>query len=95
MMTATMLPDFQLRELMDTHEVPERCRRWYVAYVRTGRRTKGLARVMRAAARWMPLDDNPYYLCLLAACWQVRDNCADGIVSWTTSGQPLRILRAA
>jgi hypothetical protein len=86
-----MLPDFQLAELMERYEVPERYRRWFVSFIRTGRKTKGLARVMRAAARWMPLDDDPFYLCFLAARWQILDNMGEGIRGWTTNGQPLRV----
>jgi len=86
-----MLSDLQVADLMERYEIPRAYRRWFATFIRTGRRTKGLARAMRAAARWMPLDDNPFLLCMLAASLQWRDNADAGIVGWTSSGQPLRI----
>jgi hypothetical protein len=42
----------------------------------------------------LPLDDDRVLMFMLAVTGLARDNLFSGIVAWTTSGEPLRVVGA-
>jgi hypothetical protein len=91
MLPASLIPDFQLAELMKQNRIPKSLRPAYVRWLRTGRQTKRLAAARRKAILG-PLDDNRFAMCALAIGDRGRQNMAEGIRSWTAGGQPLRVV---
>jgi hypothetical protein len=72
-------PSHQLKHLLAKHRIPRRYWPHVVHYVRTGRTTKGLARLRRRYAR-LPADDDRVLMFMLAmgglslpVAWDVQD----------------------
>jgi hypothetical protein len=73
MFNDTQLPQRQLADLLKKHRIPRRSQPHLDHYVRTGKTTRGLAR-LRSQFHSLPADDNRVYMFMLDAINTVREN---------------------
>ena len=73
MFDETQLPQRQLADLLRKHRIPRKYRPHLDHYLRTGKTTRGLARLRRQFQQ-LPADDDRVYMFMLNVANTVRDN---------------------